>query len=281
MAKEVKKKASLKERMKKKKEELKTKGQKGNVLFIKEGTLRVRLLPVGADNDIIAEVTHFYLNEKLRGFFSPSTFCEPCPGIEAYNDLKKSKDETDQDLAKKLSPKQAYLMPVLVYEDEKGKKIDKEKSEKLMKITGGLYQTIIDLYLDDDEWGDMTDPKNGYDLKITRTGKGKNDTEYSVAPCKNTPLPKEYAKKTYDLEKMVKAEIESYDVIQDKVSEFLGIDDDDKPKKKKDKKGKSKDKDKKEDKKPSKKEKPSKDKDKKKKSDDDFSAKPKKKKPKK
>lgn len=220
------KKMSLAKRLAKKQKELTEKKSKGNVLFLKEGTTRIRILPTGHDNDFISEVTHFYLGGDIKSVYSPSTFDEPCALLEAYNDLKKSKDEDDKDLAKKLVPKKAYLMPVVIYSDEKGKNIDHENSGKLMKITTGVYQEIIDLFLDTDEAGDMTDPKNGYDLKIKRIGKGQFDTEYSVLPCKPTKLDKKYAKPV-DLEKLVKAEIPSYDETKEKLEAFLGMSDDD------------------------------------------------------
>ena len=230
-------KQSLKEKLRKKRTELSSGGGKGNVLYIKEGTTRVRVLPIQQEM-LAAEVVHFYFNEKLKGLYSASTLKEPCPVVEAYTELKNSRDESDQDIAKRISPKKAYLIPVVVYSDDKGKSIDAENSGKLMKISNNVYQAIIDLYLDDDEWGDMTDPKEGYDIKITRTGKGKNDTEYTVAPCKNTPLDKAWAKKSVDLDAMVKELIEPYDSAKAKLEEFLGVDldeddDDDKPKKKK------------------------------------------------
>lgn len=226
----------LKERLKKKRAALGSSGSKGNVLYIEEGTTRVRILPTKGE-DFVAEVSHVYLNKELKGVYSAISIGQPCPLDEAYQELKKSKDEEDQDLAKKLSPRLAYLIPVLVYEDEKGKKVDKEKSGKLMKIASGVYQTLIDLYLDEDEWGDMTDPKKGYDVKIIRTGKGMNDTEYSVVACKNTPIDKDWAK-PFDLDNAVKAIFEPYDTVKQKVETFLGLDIDDDKKDKKSKKSK-------------------------------------------
>ena len=243
----AKKGGSLKERLEKKRKELSEKGSKGNILFVKEGTLRVRLLPVmGEDADFIAEVTHFYLGADLKSVYSPITYGDKCALHEAYTDLKNSKDEEDKDLAKKLVPKKAYFAPVVVYNDEKGKSINEEDSGKLLKITGGVYQDIIDLYLDTDEAGDMTDPKTGYDIKIKRSGKGQFDTEYSVMACKPTKLDKKYSKPV-DLEKLIRAEISTYEETEEKLEAFMGRsngsdDDDDRPKKKKgelDKKGKS------------------------------------------
>lgn len=228
---------SLKERLEKKRQELSERGSKGNVLFIKEGTLRVRILPVGPDKDFIKEVTHFYLGGELRSVYSPSTFGEPCALMEAYQEFKASKDEDDKDLAKKLVPKKAFFAAVVVYNDDKGKTINEEDSGKLLKITGGVYQDIIDLYLDEDEAGDMTDPSKGYDIKIKRTGKGQFDTEYSVMPCKPTKLDKKWAK-VIDLDKLAKNEVSNYEETEEKLEAFLGISkesdgDDDKPKKKK------------------------------------------------
>lgn len=228
------KKKSLKDRLKAKREELKRKSQGGKILRQKEeGTLRVRVLPVGEDNDFAIETTEFFLNRDLGGCISPQTFDEPCAIMEAYHELKNSGDDDDKDIAKTLVPRNKYLLPVLVYKDLKGKKINEEDSGKLLSIGRKLYQSILDLYLDEDEWGDMTDPKKGYDLKVTRTGTGKNDTSYDIQPCKNTPIDKKWAKPV-DLEALVKEETATYEETAELVEKFLNIkaDDDDKPKKK-------------------------------------------------
>lgn len=230
------KKVSLKERMRAKKEELKKKGQSGLIIRQKEeGTLRVRILPTGEDNDFVQEIVQFWLGDE-GSVISPSTFDEPCPALEKYLELKESKDSADKELAKSIMPKRRQLIPVLMYKDEKGKKIDKEQSGKLLQITNSLCQSIIELYLDDDEWGDMTHPKNGYDLKITRDGLKMTDTTYTVQPCKNTPIDKAY-RKDVDLEEMVKSQVDSYEEVETKIENFLnGADDDDDSKSKKKKK---------------------------------------------
>ncbi len=232
-------KKSLKQRLKEKKEELKKKGQRSIIFRQKdEGTLRVRILPVEGENEFVQEAMQFWMGKDGGSVLSPETFGEPCAIYEKFQELKDSSDEADMEIAKKLTPRNKYLMPVLVYEDQKGKKVDTQNTGKLMQITNGLYQEIIDLYLDEDEWGDMTDPIKGYDLKITREGKGKNDTNYTVQPCKNSKLPKEY-RKEIDLVGMVKEEMDSYEETVKKLNSFMGSafdddeDDDEKPKKKK------------------------------------------------
>ena len=157
--------------------------------------------------------------------------------MEKYLELKESKDEDDKLLAKKLVPKRKYVIAVVAYKDEKGKEVDEQNIDKPMLIPKQAYQDIIDLYLDEDEWGDMTSIKNGYDLKLTRSGKGQMDTTYTISPCQKKPLDKKYAKPV-NLEEMVRKHILPYDELEDKLNEFLcgGVDDDeedDTPKKKK------------------------------------------------
>lgn len=235
----AKKKKSLREKMKEKKKELESRGNSNQfVEYLKEeGTYRVRLLPpVDDDAEFIQEVTSFYLGKDLGSAYSPVSIGEPCALMEAYNELKESNDEEDQEMAKNMSPRTSYLAPVIFYKDSKGKKVDDDRSGKLLKISKTSYQQIIDLYLDEDEWGDLTDPKNGYDIKITRTGKGKNDTSYDVKPCKNSPLPKSW-RKPVDLDEMVKNVLATYDETVEKRDKYLGLepdeDEDEKPKKKK------------------------------------------------
>ena len=236
-------KKSLKEKLKEKAQELRTRGNSGNIFFLKaDSKVRIRILNVGEEEEFIKEVSQFYLGEEIKGVISPVTFDEPCAIYEEYQKLASSKDAEDKELAKKFSPKKKYLAYCLIYKDMKGKEVD-ESSPKFVLLTSGVYQTIIELFLDEEEWGDMTRPdEEGYDLKISRTGSGKNDTEYTVTPCSKSALPKEFKSKVFDLDKEVKKIIPSYEETKDYLDKFLGNssdddeDDDDKPKKNKKKK---------------------------------------------
>lgn len=217
-------KPSLAERMAKKKEDLakRASGSGNKFIFLKEGTLRVRLLPVGEDNDFIYDVAYPYLGNDIGGFISPSTFNEPCAVAEAYDHLKSSSDPEDKDLAKKITPKKKGVILVVPFKDNKGKEVDHDNAEKLVLLANSLQQEVIDLYLDDD-WGDMTDPNEGYDIKLTRTGKGQFDTEYSCKPAKNSKTPKKYAKGIYDLEEIVRGEVPTYEETVEKLEKFFGM----------------------------------------------------------
>lgn len=234
-------KSSLKERLRKEREDLKNRKNTGNLIFLKDGqTRRIRILNMGEEESFAQEVTQFYLGSDIKGVISPDTFGEPCGIMEAYSELRESDDDGDKELAAKFPPRQRWVVLCALYKDEAGKELDEQNSPKFMLLTSTQYQDILDLYLDEDEWGDMTHPKTGYDLKLSRSGSGKTDTEYTVKPCKNTPAPKAFAKKVFSLEEELRKIIPSYDQTKEFIEKYLGLqkddDDDDEPKKSKVKK---------------------------------------------
>lgn len=237
--------STTREKMLARKKKMAEKSSSGSIIFPKEGTMRVRLLSQGEDKELGLEIVQFY-DPKLGGIISPATFDEPCPFMEKFKELKNSPDEEDQALAKALTPRRRFLIGGTLYKDEKGKEIDLDNVGKPILIPRSVYQDIIDLYLDEDDWGDMTDPESGYDIKITRSGKGKMDTNYTVTACPKGKNPKASLIPEIDLEKIVRDQMLSYEELEEKLSEFLNgadkSDDDDEeevaPKKDKKKKKK-------------------------------------------
>lgn len=124
----------------------------------------------------------------IKGVYSPMTYDEPCAIYEKYEELKKSKDPDDKELAKDLSPKKKYMVAVLLCKDGKGKDYDSEP--KLLQLAQSQYSEIIDLYLDEEEWGDMTDLDEGYDLKLKRTGSGKMIPSTRLNPVNPIQYPR-------------------------------------------------------------------------------------------
>ena len=230
---------STKEKMLARKKQLESKGNGNGLVYPKEGTLRMRIKSPGDDQELGIEIIQFYLGGNLGGVISPATFDEPCPFMEKYQELKNSKDEDDKELAKNLVPRRRYVIGGPVYADEKGTKFDYDGKDKGVLVPRSVYQDIIDLYLDEDEAGDMTDPRTGYDIKIIRSGSGKLDTTYSARACKPTKLDKKY-QGNVDLENIVRSQIKDYDELEKLLAQYLNEDhdsEDDEPKKKKKKKG--------------------------------------------
>lgn len=217
---------STREKMLARKKQLESKGSGSGFIYPKEGTLRMRIKSPGDDQELGMELVTFYLGNDVGSIVSPATFDEPCPFMEKYKELKESSDDADKELAKnKFIPRRKYVIGGVIYTDEKGKSLDYDGKDKAVQIPRSVYQDIIDLYLDEDEAGDMTDPVNGYDIKIIRTGSGKMDTTYSARACKPTALDKK-ARGTVDLEGMVRAQIKSYDELEELLTKYLNESDD-------------------------------------------------------
>lgn len=212
-------------------------GQSG-LLFIKaNSTLRVRALPVDENEEFGMEVIQFYLGAEIKGVLSPHTIGQPCALYQKWQELKNSKKAADKELADKMKPKTKYVIPVIKFSDTKGSAVDERTGVRLLLVTSGPYQKMVDYSLDA-EHGDFTDPVEGYDFKITRTGSTMTDTEYSVLNCKSTALPKKY-NKIYAVGELLAKELPSYEETKDILKKYMGSEDEEEaPKKKKKKKKK-------------------------------------------
>lgn len=241
MAKDKNKK-SLKERLADQRKQLGEGSKGGYKTFIfKVGTTRLRPLPAPPEQEFAVEVLYHFLSKELGGIVSPATWGDKCAFMEAHLEMSKSKDPSEQALAKKLKAKKKWMMAHVRYKDEQGKELDTEAGAKLAILTPGQYQDVLDYYLDEDDAGDFTDPVNGYDLKYTRVGTGQFDTEYSVRQCKPTKLPKPYSKEVYDPIALAKALTPTYEETKALLDKYLNLEPEDskaedKPKKKKKKK---------------------------------------------
>lgn len=235
-------KRTLKEKLADKKEELERRGNKGNIIFQKaDTTIRVRILNMGEEEEFIKEITQFYLGGEIKGVISPITFAEPCAINDAYEELKASKDDDDKALAGTFTPKKKYLAWVALCKDTKGKEWEDEP--KFVLLSAGQYTKLLDLYLDEDDWGDMTDPEEGYDVKLKRIGSSMTDTVYSASPCKPTRTHKTFRDEIYDLDEEVRNIMPTFEETEKYLDQFLGTqseEEDDEPKKKKKKKKKKK-----------------------------------------
>lgn len=218
--------AMNKERLKKlkqRKQKIAESSEGNSFLFVKaDQTIRVRPLPVEENAEFGMEVVQFFLGPEIKGVISPKTFNEPCAIYEKYLELKDSKDAADRELAGKMKPKRKYLVPVIKMMDLKSSTPDEKTGVRLLQLAQGVYQQMIDYALDS-EHGDFTDPEDGYDFKVTRTGKTMMDTEYSALNCKNTPLAKKY-RKVYSIEEILRKEMPTYEETKNKLIQFMGED---------------------------------------------------------
>jgi len=92
-----------------------------------------------------------------------------CPICNFINALKESESGKDQKMAKVLRPQTVFFVNILNRKTNKLQKYSMSKS--IMKIIRG--------YLVDEDYGDITDPDEGYDVVIEREGEGLS-TKYAV-----------------------------------------------------------------------------------------------------
>lgn len=231
----------LRKKLEKRKKQIAEKGKGFGYVTFKEGKEVIRFLNPGDDEDFAIEVELFFLSTEVGSFISPASFGLPCAAMDMYMELKKSKDEDDNEIATKIKPKKIWLSPIIKAKDTKGKTWEEEPT--LAKLTGGMYSELIDWMLDED-YGDFTDDKKGYPVKVNRTGTTQFDTEYKLMKLDSQPVPKKLKGQIFNPEEMVKKILPTYEETEEKINQFLGVkgDDDDELKKKKKKGSKDKDK---------------------------------------
>lgn len=119
----------------------------------------VRLLPFPNNDGQPFKERYFYYGIGTNyGILAPSQFGKPDPFNELYNKLAEQGQET-WDVRKLLRPQlKAYAAVIVRGEEDKGPRIwafGKKTYLDLLKI------------ISDDDFGDITDPEKGHDLKVT------------------------------------------------------------------------------------------------------------------
>ena len=145
-------------------------GGRGNNTFWKPevGTHNIRILPA-EDGDPVKEL-HFHYNLEKGGVMCPKrNFGDECPICEFATSLYYDGDDASKEQAKKLFSTARYYAASVVRGQE-------ERGPVLWSFPKTAYKAIIETILDED-YGDVTDPKKGFDLKVTYVGKnfGRGD----------------------------------------------------------------------------------------------------------
>ena len=104
----------------------------------------------------------FYYNiGNNPGLLAPHQFGEPDPIQELINELRSDGNKESYELAKKLYPKMRAYAAVIVRGEE-------DKGVRLWSFGKMVYQSLLNIMLDED-YGDITDPTDGRDIKVVCT----------------------------------------------------------------------------------------------------------------
>ena len=151
----------------------------------KEGAkTQVRIVPYKYNKDFPFSELYFYFGIGKPRMLALSNFEETDPILEFATQLRKSGDQTNVDLAKKLFPKLRIFAPVVVRGEE-------DKGVRFWEFGKMVYQELLGVMADED-YGDITDVASGRDITVEvipakETGKMYNTTTVRVKP-NQTPL---------------------------------------------------------------------------------------------
>lgn len=171
----------------------------------KEGQNRVRILPSwrGKNEDFYLELpVHRNIGPNSQWATCLKFWNEPCPICRAIDRLSASQTARDQNAASKMLPDARYVVNVGVPNSEDG-------LVKPWSISPSWFYEILGFFADP-EYGDFTNPREGYDYIFTREGTGlktrytnkrfaRNPSPVKIAECKKKLInldtfPKRYTR---------------------------------------------------------------------------------------
>ena len=125
-----------------------------------EHTVRLISFPEN-DGQPFQERWFYYNIGNNPGLLAPYQFNEPDPIQELINKLRDDGSKESYELAKKLYPKMRCYAPVIVRGEE-------DKGVRIWSFGKMVYQSLLNIMLDED-YGDITDPLDGRDVKVVCT----------------------------------------------------------------------------------------------------------------
>ncbi len=187
-----------------------------------EATVRLLAFSDNEDGLPFSERWFYYNIGSNPGLLAPYQFGNPDPIQELITKLRDEGTKESYELAKKLYPKARYYAPVVVRGEE-------EKGVRVWSFGKTVYQSLLNIMLDED-YGDITDPVEGRDIKVICTKQaGRQWAMTEVRPRgKTSPLAssktqaKEWTTKIPEIGDMY--EEKSYDVLSKIVNDWLSGD---------------------------------------------------------
>ena len=187
-----------------------------------ETTVRLLAYP-NNDGQPFKELMFYYNIGNNPGLLSPYQFSKPDPIQELISKLRDEGSKESYELAKKLYPKMRCYAPVVVRGEE-------DKGVRLWAFGKSVYQTLLNYMLDED-YGDITDPLEGRDVRIVcNKNPGQQWATTEVRPRgKDSPLSedektaKDWLDNVPDINELF--ELKTYEELERIVNAWLNGDD--------------------------------------------------------
>ena len=179
--------------------------------------------PANDDGLPFAERWFYYNIGNNPGLLAPYQFGDPDPIQELITKLRDEGTKESYELCKKLYPKARYYAPVIVRGEE-------DKGVRIWAFGKTVYQSLLNIMLDED-YGDITDPTDGRDVKVICTkAPGRMWATTEVRPrgkqstlCSDNKQAATWVENIPDINDMYEAK--SYDALTKIVNDWLEGDD--------------------------------------------------------
>jgi len=150
----------------------------------KEGLNTIRILPPWNDDGLFYKEapSHFSVGRENKMFVCALKLgIGACPICEEVGRMIKSNNPDEVRKAEDMRVQLRILYNIIDMDDI-------NSGVQVFSSGPKIFRDILSFFADPD-WGDLTDPINGYDIVIERQGSGFN-TRYNVRPRKNpSPIP--------------------------------------------------------------------------------------------
>ena len=131
-------------------------------LMMEEGSTLVRVLPWKEDDKEFYSETAIHRMEG-RNYHCPRVKGDDCPLCDLSFKLWNSKEEDNMDIARQIKAHKRFYLNA----------VERETGEvKILSVGVKLFSKILDCFFDED-YGDITDVKDGHDFKIVKDKSGQ------------------------------------------------------------------------------------------------------------
>jgi hypothetical protein len=167
-----------------------------------QGTTKIRVMPGqepgSVDKDFFVLVYMHYKVSPTKPTVpvvcaktkDPRNRCIICDYVKTLRD---SEDAGDRQLAEDMGQRMKYAMGVVPLEGE-------DKGKQMVFMAPKVIWSKIIALGGDSEYGDVTNPYEGFDLRIKKEGSGKKGTNYDCTPVRN---PSPIAETPEEIQKML------------------------------------------------------------------------------
>lgn len=181
---------------KKMRQRLKDTRSAGTFFVPKAGKNLIRVLPGIEGKCYVEDGELFFWGEMKEHIVRTDTFnrfrclspkwCPACATVKLFD---KSDDKELKEKARHIFGRTRFNINVVT---------ESRGDVKVWSPSNARIEEMLDI-IDDDEWGDFTDPEEGFCLNLRRTGEGR-DTKYKIsASTKTVELPTDWKDQAHDL----------------------------------------------------------------------------------